>query len=392
MALYKYESIDAAGNKKIGAVVAENKSGAYEKLLKKNMQPTEIKRQYFLSKKISIEDLLLFFLHVSFQLKCGAHINEAIDNFIDFHGNDVLNAALISVSEDLKNGEKISAAFEKNCPFNPTVIGLLRAAEKTGCLTETISGILNLLQLEANWKNNLRGIIAYPAFIAAVAILILFVSSHFLGPQVVSLIQNYGDGEVPFLTKFAVGILPILSKFFGIIFMLLICAVTVMMAGKRGNDLILQAASRLPIVSAILTQITLWQVFEILHISYIAKLDFMAAFGLALQTIQIKKMKKQMIGVRENIVNGYKISASFSKIKNLKTDISAAIFIGEEGNNLEQTFEHISEKIYKELVNKIKLLGEFISIGLTLFAGAVFVFILCSLFQPIYNYAGMAGV
>lgn len=392
MSIYRYESIDPVGNKKIGAIVAEDKREAYKNLLGKNVQPTKLRRQYFLSKEISTEDILLFFLHVSFQLKCGARINESIDTFIDFHGNDALNATLLKVSEDLKNGEKISTAFEKNCKFNPIIIGLLKAAEKTGCLTETISGILNLLQLQANWKNRIRGIIAYPAFIAIIAILILFVSSNILGPQVISLIKNYGDSEVPFLTKFAVDVLPILSRFFGIVSALLLGTIAAMMLHKRGNDLVLQITFSIPILSSILKKIMLWQMFEILHISYIAKLDFLTAFDLVLQTIRVEKMKKQMTNVRENIVNGGKISTSFSKVPYLPTDIAVAIFIGEEGNNLEQTFSHISEKVYADLVNKIKMLGEVLSVGLTLFTGLIFVFILCSLFQPIYNYVGMVGV
>lgn len=391
MSLYKYESIDKFGNKKIGAIVAESQQEAYENLLQKNVQPIEIKRQYFLSKKISTEDILLFFLHVSFQLKCGVHINEAIDTFIDFHGNSVLNATLIKVSDDLKNGKKISEAFEKNCPFNPIIIGLLKAAETTGCLTETISSVLNLLQLQNNWKNHIRGIIAYPAFIAVLAVVILFISSHFLGPQVVSLIRNYGKNDVPFLTKFAVDILPALSTFLGSILVIVIVAAGVMMINKKGQNIILQLAFRIPIISKILTQITLWQLFEILHISYVAKLDFMSAFNLALPAIHIKTMQNQLIDVKTKIMNGYKIATSFSTMPTISTDITMAIFVGEEGNSLEHTFAHICKKTYSNLVNNIKLLGDAMSISLTLFTGMIFVFILCSMFAPIYDYIGTAG-
>lgn len=391
MSLYKYESVDQFGNKKIGAVVAKNQREAYEILLQKNMQPIELKRQYFISQKISTEDILLFFLHVSFQLKCGVHINDAIDTFVDFHGEAVLNATLIKVSEDLKNGEKISDAFKKNCPFNPIILGLLRAAEETGCLMETISSILNLLQLQNNWARHIRRIIAYPTFIALLAITILFVSSHFLGPQVISLVQNYGKNEIPFLTKFAVDILPTVSTFLGIILLLVIGAIIIMRFNKNGRNMILQFVFKIPILSGILTQITLWQLFEILHISYVAKLNFMSAFNLALSEIYIKEIKNQLITIKTKIMNGYKISTSFSTMSTITTDIVMAIFIGEEGNNLEKTFAHISEKIYSKLVNDIKLLGDVISIGLTLFTGMIFVFILCSMFAPIYDYIGTAG-
>lgn len=391
MSLYKYESIDTFGDKKSGALVAKNQREAYEILLQKGIQPIELKRQYFTSKKISTEDILLFFLHVSFQLKCSVHINDAIDTFIDFHGDAVLNATLIKVSEDLKNGEKISDAFKNNCPFNPTIIGLLKASEKTGCLMETISSILNLLQLQNNWTKQLRRILAYPIFIALLAVVILFVSSHFLGPQVISLIQNYGKNEVPFLTRFAVEILPKLSIFLGIILLFIIGTIILVRFNKSGRNIILQMLFRIPIFPKILTQITLWQLFEILHISYIAKLDFMSAFNLALSEIHMKKLQNQLISVKTKIMNGYKISTSFSTIPAISTDIAMAMFVGEEGNNLEHTFKHISEKVYSNLVNNIKLLGDIMSVSITLFTGIIFVFILCSMFSPIYDYIGTAG-
>lgn len=391
MSLYKYESVDQFGNKKIGAVVAKNQREAYEILLQRNMQPIELERQYFISRKISTEDILLFFLHVSFQLKCGVHINEAIDTFIDFHGDAVLNATLIKVSEDLKNGEKISDAFKKNCPFNSIILGLLKAAEETGCLMETISSILNLLQLQNNWTRHIRRIVAYPTFITLLAITILFVSSHFLGPQVISLVQNYGKNEIPFLTKFAVDILPIVSTFLGIILLIIVGMIIIIRFNKNGQNIILQLVFKIPILSGIFTQVILWQLFEILHISCVAKLNFMSAFNLALPEVFIKEIKNQLINVKSKIMSGYKISTSFSTMPTITTDIVMAIFVGEEGNNLGKTFAHISEKIYSKLVNNIKLLGDVISIGLTLFTGMIFVFILCSMFAPIYDYIGSAG-
>jgi len=391
MLIYKYIAIDKQGISQAGAITAINEQEVFAKLQINNLQPLKISKQRFISQKLKSEDVLLFFLHISFQLKCGAYIDEAIDSFIKFHGNDVLNATLIQISEDLKNGEKISSAFQKHCSFNTVIIGLLQAAENTGSLTETISNILKLLQFQNSWKRNIKNILAYPIFIALLAVVILLVSSHFLGPQVVALLKNYGTNDVPVLTLFAIDVLPILSNILAGILFVIISGISICMTNQYGRKFMLQLSYSIPILSKLIKKVALWQFFRLLHIAYVAKLDFIAAFNLAYQTIKIDSIKNQLDIVKENIINGHKISVSFSKMKDLATDVAMAIFVGEEGNNLEQTFQHVSEKSYAELINDIKSLGNTLSVSLTLFTGMIFVLVLCSLFQPIYNYIGMAG-
>jgi type II secretory pathway component PulF len=122
-----------------------------------------------------------------------------------------------------------------------------------------------------------------------------------------------------------------------------------------------------------------------------AKLDFVQALNIAVETIKLDHVKRELESIRDNITGGYKISESFAMSSLMPDEIIMAVCVGEEGNDLAGSFNHISENQYKEILFNIKSLGQILSIGLIAFTGLVFVFILCSLFYPIYSYVEIAG-
>ena len=81
MAIYKYSALSSDGQRKNSALIAANMQDAYQALKAKKLVPISISRRYYASKRISIEDTLLFFMHINFQLACGVTIDGAIDSF-----------------------------------------------------------------------------------------------------------------------------------------------------------------------------------------------------------------------------------------------------------------------------------------------------------------------
>lgn len=387
MPIYSYSALDSKGSKKIGAICASGNAEVYQKLSDKKLFATSIQRCYFLSKSIKTEDLLLFFTHINFQLTCGMRINDAIDSFIDSSRNKFLNTALFCVSENLKKGISLSQSFEKSAVFDKTIVGLLEAAENTGRISETIASILDFLKLQIKWKRKVKKAISYPIFIVLISLFVLLFCSLILGPQILSLVQNYEKGEISMLTKFALFALPQLTKF--------LCAICLMVGAiifyccifrKQYTDLLL----KLPKVGGIFERIELWQLFRILHIALVSKLDFTQALSLGIDASTAKSMKVRLEKIYGNVMSGYRIADSFANF--LPIQITTAIAVGENGNNLEECFLHISRNQYEALLDAINALGKSLSTGLILFAGSIFIFILYSLFQPIYNYVEIAGM
>ena len=392
MLLYKYEALSNSGEKISGSIFAENYKAAYESIYSRKNYPLKITPIFISNKKVSIEDLLIFFLHIDLQLKCKVRINEAIESFLELHGSKILKSSLAAVLIDLRNGSSLGEAFEK-CEniFDSVIIGLLKSAERTGKISDIISNILKFLKLQSEWKNNIKRAIAYPIFLACIAIFVLIFSIILLGPQISSLIQNFGADEVPFITRFVIEYLPLISH--GVIcflpFFILIMLLSMII--EKTRFFIMGLVLKIPKIGQLIIKTNFWQLCKILHIALDAKLDFIDAMDIAISAIKIKNIKNELLKVREKIVEGYSISEAFSGMSLISTSVISAIGVGEESNDLSSSFAHMSDNQYEEIILDIKSLGQFLSVGLTLFTGIIFVLIICGLFFPIYSYVEVAG-
>ncbi|MBR1733860.1 MAG: type II secretion system F family protein [Alphaproteobacteria bacterium] len=395
MLLYKYTAISSDGEKISGSVFAEDYKDAYKTIYLRKKHPLSIVQiPTVSSEKISLEDLLLFFLHIDLQLKCKVKINDAIESFLELHGNQVLKTSLAAILIDLNSGVSLGEAFEKcNKVFGSVIIGLLRSAEQTGKISDIISNILKFLKLKSEWKNNIKRAIAYPIFVVFIAICVLIFSIMFLGPQIISLIQNIeGSHDNFWLTFFIAEYLPHFLEYtiyFVPIFLLL---AFLFLVNKKARFVIMNFILRIPSIGPLIIKTNFWQVCKILHIALNAKLDFLSALNLAIDSINIENIRNEIVNARDKIIEGYSISDAFSNTKFISKSAISAIDIGEESNDLSTSFASISDNQYEEIILDIKMLGQSLSIGLTLFTGAVFILIICGLFFPIYSYVEIAGM
>ena len=388
MKIFKYEALSKKGNKQSGVILADSSHIAYQTICKKELMPIDISKVRKFSSQTSIEELLMFFMHIDFQLKCGLKINEAIDSFIDSQKNKILNAKLLEISESLKNGQPLKEAF-KNSIFDNVISGLLNSAEKTGNISLIISNILAFLKLRNEWKEKAKSTLAYPIFVTLIAIIIMWVCIIFLGPQVVSLLKDYNNGEIPILTNFAVNYLPIFGVIFTVSMILIFACLILFSSFPKFRNKIQNHLLSLPKIGCIFKKISLWNFFNILHIALNSKLDFIKSLELGIDSIKFEKMKNDFEKIKTGILSGHKIFETFSSSKYISPSISTAIYVGESGNNLSECTLHISEELYKEILSELEIFGRSLSVGLTLLTGGIFVFILISLFLPLYDYIGV---
>ncbi|GHU11972.1 hypothetical protein FACS189449_04600 [Alphaproteobacteria bacterium] len=392
MPIYKYRALSCGGSKIDGFLMANDYESAYSSLKTKKCHPISMEKARLSQRKIAPEDLLMFFFHIDMQLKCKVRIDKAIESFLDLHNSKILKASLVNVLDSLRNGSSLGAAFEKSGGmFDWTIITLLKSAEQTGRLSDIISNILKFLKLQSNWKDDVKRAVAYPVFLVLLAIFILVFSICILGPQVMSLLCDFSNGEVPDATLFMLNVLPQISEILGYFLLIALITLCFFMLTKDGRMKILNALLRIPKIGPIAVKISFWHFCEIMHIALDAKLNFMDAMDLAISSTKFEDIKRELLKAKDQITDGYPIGKSFSEIKFMSPETLSAIFIGEEGGNLSDSFAHMSQIQYNEILFDIKALGQQFSVGLTIFTGLVFIMIISGLLFPIYSYVEIAG-
>lgn len=391
MLLYRYEAISNNGKKINGSTFAPNYRTAYKCIHLQKNYPLTITPIPISPKKITVEDLLIFFLHIDLQLKCKVKINDAIESFLQLHGNKILKSSLAAVLIDLRNGASLGEAFEKCRVFDSIVIGLIKSSEQTGKISDIISNVLKFLKLRSEWKNSIKRAIAYPIFITCIAILVLVLSVALLGPQVSSLIQNVEAGEISALTRLVIEYFPQIFEAFAYFIPIVLLTAILFIANENVRIFMMNRMLRVPKIGLLIVKICFWQICKILHIALEAKLDFINAMDIAIKSVKIRNIKDELLKAREKIIDGYSISMAFAEAKFVSMAAISAFDIGEESGNLSASFAHMSDSQYEEIILDIKSLGQFLTVGLTFFTGAILILIICGLFFPIYSYIEVAG-
>lgn len=393
MPAYRYTALSIDGQKVKGSILVENYDAAYNYIYARNCYPIDIKKECLSYRKVSVEDLLMFFLHIDLQLKCKVRINDAIESFLNTHGSRKLKSSLTAILEDLNNGLSLGEAFEKyESIFDSVTIGLLKSAEKTGRLSDIISNILKFLKLQSEWKNSVKRSIVHPIFVAVISILVLALSIGLLGPQVTSLIQSTENENIPILTQFVLYMLPAFFKAISCFSPIIFLVICILLSNKKTKMILMDLILRIPKFGVLIAKINFWQFCKISQIALDAKLDFIQALDLAVDTIKLENIKQELLAAKNYIIEGSSISESFSKVKFVSASVLTAIDIGEESSDLSASFNHMSKGQYDEILLDIKTLGQYLNSGIKLFAGLIFVLILYGLFFPIYSYVEIAGV
>jgi len=393
MPIYKYIALSIDGQKVDGSILVDDYETAYNSLRARKCHPIKIKMERQSSGKVDIEDLLMFFLHIDLQLKCKVRINDAIESFLNARGNKILKSSLAVILEDLKNGVSLGEAFEKcESMFDSVTIGLLKSAEKTGRLSEIISNILKFLKLQSEWKNNVKRSISHPIFVAIISILVLALSIGLLGPQITSLIQSTGNEDIPIITKFILYMLPQFFKATCCFLPIILLVIFALISNKKTKLMLMGMVLKTPKIGPLIAKINFWQFCKISQIALDAKLHFIQALDLAIDTISLDNIKQELLTAKNRIIEGSSISEAFSKVKFISTSVLTAIDIGEESSDLSASFNHMSKGQYDEILLDIQSLGQYLNSGIKLFAGLIFVIILYGLFFPIYSYVEIAGI
>ena len=393
MILYKYKAAAKNGEKLNGVIFAKDYDNAYKILTRKNYLPLEIDLLKQSDQKLDPQDVLVFFLHLNFQLKCGMTIDNAIESFIESRGNKILKALLSEILYALHNGESIGDSFER-CGelFDSSIIGLLKSAQATGNITEVIKNIIDFLKFQNEWKNKVRQATAYPLFALCVSIFVLIFATAVLGPQVSDLLQNNTDeNQLPLFTVFTLKILPYLSDLFYVSAFIFFTIIIVSLFSKKIRNVIRNMILKIPGLNSLMMKICLWQFFKTLSIALYAKLDFIKALETATDAVKISDVKQKLECVADLVKSGYSISESFSRMNLIPAEIITVIYVGEAGNNLSESFKHISDNQSEEILFDIRKFGRNLSIGLTILTGTILIFILCGLFYPIYGFIEIAG-
>jgi len=157
-------------------------------------------------KRIDRDDVLRFTSEMAVLLKAGLPLDRAIRVQIDSAPKGAQKTMLLELLESLKGGKALSVGLEKQQDvFSLFYISMVRSGEASGNLAGVLNELAAYLERSKAVRASVISALIYPAILAAVAVLSIFVMLGFVVPEFEALFEDMGD-TLPLLTRAIVGL------------------------------------------------------------------------------------------------------------------------------------------------------------------------------------------
>lgn len=343
---------------------------------------------------MSVKDLIFWLTQLSTYLKAGITLSEAVKILAKQMGkkNRKKLKALQALSYELSIGETFSTAMEKQGRMFPSLlINMVKAAEATGTLIETLDDMANYYTEIDKTKKQMISAMTYPSIITVFALAVVVFIIVFVIPQFVGIYES-SNIEIPAITQFIIN----LSTFFtenGLLLLLALIGILIVIIllyrNVRTIRFFMQSvAMRIPVVGKIIiyNEIT---IFTKTFASLLKNNVFITNSMEILSKITNNEIYKAiMTNTINNIIKGNKISDSFKNQWAVPEVAYYMIVTGESTGELAEMMQKVSEyyqDMHRNIVNNLKNFIEPIMISsLALIVGGILLAVIVPMFQ-MYN-------
>ncbi len=159
----------------------------------------------FLGKKMSTKDLIFWLTQLSTYIKAGLTLNESVKILTtQMKGNKARTTAFKAISYELTLGESFSSALEKQGTMFPALlINMIKAAEASGTLIETLDDMAAYYTEMDETKKQMRSAMTYPLIVSVFSVAVIIFIMVYVVPQFEKIYEDQG-APVTGITKFVI--------------------------------------------------------------------------------------------------------------------------------------------------------------------------------------------
>ncbi len=339
--------------------------------------------------KMSNKDLLFWLTQLSTYLKSGIPLTDGVKILNkQLQKKKKYRKALQSVVYELTMGEAFSKALEKQgIMFPALLINMIKAAEATGELEETLTDMANYYEELNKTRKQMISAITYPTVIMVFAVAVITFILLYVIPSFIKIYEQ-SDVEINGLTLTVINLSDFLKNniFYVLLTVILVCIALIVCYKKikafRRN--LQYFFMHLPLIGNIIIYNEL-TIFTKTFSSLLANNVFITDSMTILSRITNNEIYKEIMNETiDNIVKGDKISTSFQDHWAIPDVAYYMLVTGESTGQLADMMQKVSDyysEMHRSLINNLKAFMEPILIAfLAIVVGIIILAVLVPMF------------
>lgn len=392
---YKYKARDQKLQLVTGEVEAPNAVQAAKLLKSRTLivvdlaearKPLEFMRR--VQERVKDEDVTNFTRQMATMIKAGLPITEVLV-ILRTQSKGALQDVVSQVLADVEGGSSLSAALQTHPKvFTPSYIALIKSGEAGGVLDDVLVRLADNLEKREEFKGKVKGALIYPVIVVAGMIVVSFIMLVYVIPRLTSLYTEL-DAELPFATKFLIGVSGFASQYWYVIIIVVAVAAYAIASyrrtpkGKRKTDEFLY---RLPIAGELSQKVTLAELTRTLSLMIGAGVSILDALMISSKVVENAVIGDALTDAAKMVEKGFPISFTFAKHPEAFPFIlSQMVAVGEETGKLDEVLAKVSHVFEVESDQKVKALTSAVEPIILMLLGIGVAFLVIAIILPIYN-------
>lgn len=341
--------------------------------------------------KIKPKKLALLSSQLAIELKAGLPLVRSLHLVAENEEDKTLKKILNNVADDVQAGHSLAKSFQNHAPQLPaTFLETIRAGEASGRLDESFERLKVYYEKAADVASKVGSAMVYPALLITVAIAVIVIIMIFAVPVFEESFASMGN-ELPGPTKALIA----MSNFMTDNLLLLIAilgsiGIGLLLFGKTdpGRHAYAKLAMTFPGICLVNQMNAASQFSATLSTMLSAGLPLVQATRITSSTAENLLVSEDLEKACQGILEGRTLSHGLRRSKYLPSLLLEMTAVGEETGKLEETLTVVSEYYTKEVDVAVKRALGILEPCITLFLAAVVVFILLSVYLPIFSMYG----
>jgi type IV pilus assembly protein PilC len=347
----------------------------------------------FTRRKVKLETFLIFNQQFLTLVRAGLPILGSIEMLARSQKNVNFANQLNDIATRVKTGDSLSSAFEAQTGFPVMYTTTLLAGERSGNLQEVLERYVSFQRISLTFRKKLVASLIYPTVLLTLVTALMFFMFVFVVPQFAVLYDQMGS-KLPAMTMDLLAF----GKFLNHNILWILLAITAVATGAyrfsltdRGKDFNDAFRIKLPIFGKIWLKYQVALFARTLSTLLTGGLPLVPSLETAARSISSRRVSKAVISSISTVREGKSLAEALGKTEVFPDLAAEMISVGEQTGALPQMLNSVSEFFEEDVATALTASLALIEPAILIIMGLVVVFILISLYLPIFSLGQTGG-
>jgi type IV pilus assembly protein PilC len=347
-------------------------------------------------KRIKLEQFVIFNQQFLTLIRAGLPILQGLDLLSHRQKNRYLRSVLENVRQRVRTGELLSEAFRHAAPgaVSKVYTTTLLAGEKSGNLEEVLGRFIAFQRVALAFRKKLVASLIYPALLITMVMVMFTFLLSYVVPQFQSLYSQLGNGNLPAITLFVLGVGEVAKHWLWLILAGLALAIFLVWRWSKtgaGSMAIDRFRLALPIAGNI------WLKYQVAIFSRTMStllsggLPLVQALETAGSSLESKLLANAILDSVQKVREGRPLSRSLEETGVFPELAFEMVEVGESTGALPAMLTSVAEFLEEDVQTALSAALSLIEPVILIVMGFVVATVLIALYLPIFSLGAQAG-